>query len=326
MRILRSSFSIMRGLDSEFRELQSQCQGLQSEVRALQSESDRLRSELGSRDQRISKLEQEIAGFNQILDIDFLVRRISPTRKHAWHVAAPKSGSTWLTMSLSNLLGWTDNTLAINGWDRREQVVDFRNMLNNRSLDLFSLHQHCPFSNTEKAFIDKFRVEVILQGRDMLDTIVSCYDHLRSISTCQSWAYFDEAFASLDSQQQMDAVVDLVVPWYLKFYCSWFAARSRGEVRFLWITYEEMLRDPSAVLRRVIDYLGESRTDGQIADALRDAPKRGSVVLGQPPGGAMKFNVGKAGRGQAMLSAKQKDRVRQLRGYYPHIDLSPVGL
>jgi len=39
----------------------------------------------------------------------------------------------------------------------------------------------------------------------------------------------------------------------------------------------------------------------------------------------IRLNKGKAGRGDE-LSDKQKDRIRELAGYYPDIDFSPVGL
>jgi len=309
MGILGRSFSYFRRFGRDLNWMLMELNGCNARIRDL--------------DERIRQLDQEFKG---ILNLELLARRINPTRKHVWHVAALKTGSTWLTMSLNNLLGWPHNWLALNGWDRREQVVDFRKVLYNRDGNLLSLHQHCPFSATEKEFIDRFRVRVILQGRNLFDTVVSAYDHLRKISPSFASAYFDDSFANLSPERQMDAVIDLTVPWYLRFYCSWFAARDRGEVTYEWVTYEDLLADPTAVLRRILVHLGEIRTDEQIVESLQNASKRGDEILRGQLGAPLKFNVGKVGRGEAMLSSQQKDRIRHLRSYYPHIDLSPIGL
>ena len=49
-----------------------------------------------------------------------IARLISPTRKHVWLIAAPKSGSPWLGAILESVYGWPRVPL-LDCYDRREQ-------------------------------------------------------------------------------------------------------------------------------------------------------------------------------------------------------------
>ena len=249
-----------------------------------------------------------------MLDDDFIAGRVAPDRKHAWQVAAPKSGSSWLTKLLMPLLGWQPTALA-GAWDRREQEVDLRRMLEFPGVDLFSIQQHCRFSQPTRDFVKKFRVRVILQGRNVWDSVVSVRDHFLRESTISPMCYVDESFRNRPPLQQLDLIVDLAVPWYLNFYASWFTARQTGEVDFLWIDYESLCRDTAGQLRRIVAYLGLSRSAAEIEEALRTAA-----------GTATRLNVGRPGRGAELLTPEQKDRIARLRTYYPQVDFSPVGL
>jgi hypothetical protein len=290
-----------------------------------QSMTDQLRV----RDERIGKLENRISQLQEdlrkatlsnpetlesVMDVDFLASRISPTRKHLWDVAAPKSGSTWLSAILSHLLGWYTNWLFIDP-ERREQEIDFRTMVSHPDEDMFSIQQHCRFSKTVQEFVKKFRVRPIVQGRDIFDSLVSFRDHLANAGQLVALAYCDETFTSLPIERQMDFVVDRIAPWYISFYSSWFAARDRGEVTFLWVSYEELRSDPAATVRRILDYIDVPRTDEEVECALKKAA-----------GGFTRLNVAKVGRGKALLSEGQMQRVRDLGSFLPHIDLSSIGL
>lgn len=250
----------------------------------------------------------------QVLDDGYIASRINPSRKHVWLVAAPKSGSTWLTVMLSELLGWpTDN--LVTDYGRREQEIDFRKMLLHTGEDLFSVQQHCRLSAATRRFIEQFRVRVIFQGRNLFDALVSFRDHLVREDTLVPEGYVDETFRLLDPQQQLDYVVDVIGPWYLNFYATWFAGKAREPNLYHWVSYDQLLADPAGVLRGVINDIGVDRSQEEIAAALQRA-------AGRPT----RLNSGRTGRGEELLSAAQKDRVRKLREYFTQVDFSPIGL
>jgi Sulfotransferase domain len=267
--------------------------------------------------QSIAKLQWDLSANGRrghTVDDDAIARLVSPRRKHAWLVAAPKAGSTWLTRMLIHVLDWQPHSL-VGEWDRREQEVDVRRMLEFPDADLFSIQQHCRFSRPTCEFIRKFRVQVILQGRNLWDSVVSLRDHFLKESTVSPVCYTDETFAGQPPERQLDAVIDLAVPWYLNFYAAWFTGQAKGEVVFLWVDYESLCGDPGGQLKRICEYLGVTHCEERIEAAICSAA-----------GEQTRMNVGGAGRGAKMLSAAQKARIGQLRGYYPHIDFSAIGL
>ncbi len=249
-----------------------------------------------------------------VLDDDFIAHRVASGRKHAWLVAAPKSGSTWLTILLEQLLGWQSHTL-VDSYDRREQEIDIRRMLMYPDVDLFSIQQHCRFSTATYQFVQRFNVRVILQGRNLWDTLVSLRDHLVKESLVTPICFVDEAFLSHAPDRQMDWVIDLAVPWYFNFYASWFTGRQRGEVEFLWVNYESLFRDTAGQLQRIIDYLGVSRSEIEIESAIHNAVDAST-----------RLNVGRTGRGEEMLTQAQKDRIARLRSFYSQLDFTSIGL
>jgi hypothetical protein len=317
--------------DDEFRRLAIQTDQLQDRLvelgrkrASLETELSLSQDELTNATEREEQLKQKIANLQEelqneswadsVLSDDFIAGRVSPHRKHAWLVAAPKSGSTWFTNMLIQLLGWQPHMLTA-AWDRREQEIDVRRMLEFPSADLFSIQQHCRFSQPTCDFIKRFHVQIILQGRNLWDSVVSLRDHFLRESTATPVCYVDEGFLREPPDRQLDAVIDLAVPWYLNFYASWFTARHKGEVGFLWVDYELLSRDPAGQLRRTIEYLGLSRCDEEIQAALDHAV-----------GAVTRLNVGRAGRGADLLSPEQKQRISRLRTYYPQVDFSPIGL
>ena len=187
-------------------------------------------------------------------------------------------------------------------WDRREQEIDVRRMLEFPDVDLFTIQQHCRFSGPTRDFVKKFRVQVILQGRNLWDSVVSLRDHFLRESTITPVCYVDDTFRSQPLVRQLDSVIDLAVPWYLNFYASWFTGRQTGEVDFFWVDYESLCRDTAGQLRRIVEYLGLSRSDEEIQEAMQQSGRRPT-----------RLNVGRAGRGAEMLTQEQKDRIARLR-------------
>src|SRR5208337_1150285 len=164
---------------------------------------------------REEELKQQIATWPaKVIDDDFIAGRVSQDRKHAWLVAAPKSGSTWLTNMLIQLLGWQPTSLVAT-WDRREQEIDVRRMLEFPNIDLFSIQQHCRFSAPTRDFVKRFHVQVILQGRNLWDSVVSLRDHFLRESTITPVCYVDGTFPDQPLVRQLDSVIDLAVPWFL---------------------------------------------------------------------------------------------------------------
>jgi hypothetical protein len=250
----------------------------------------------------------------QVIDNRSIATNVAPGRKHAWIIAAPKSGSTWLSALLEQLLGWPSIRL-LNGHDRREQEVDVRPLLRHMDSNIISPHQHCRASLPTVDFIKLFRVQPVIQTRNILDTVASLRDHILNDSQRWPMAYVDGEFAKFSEEKQYDFIIDMFLPWYFNFYASWLRVEGIEPAGLLFVSYEEMMTDTRSVIRKILDYLKETRSDAEITAAIEKTGKSRT-----------RFNKGVTGRGERLLSDRHKARVKALRDYYPHIDFSMVGL
>lgn len=244
---------------------------------------------------------------------EHIASRIDPSRKHLWLVAPPKSGSTWLGLLAEGILGWKTKNLLLDT-ERREQEVDWRPLLTDTNVNLFTHHQHVRASRATLSFIEKCNVKVIILSRSIGDSLVSLRDHLANFKTKTPVAFVDDRFPQIDSEAQMDFLVDLALPWYFNFYSSWASAGANSSTPILFLSYEKLRDDPAREIRRILDFAGESRSDDQIAAVINQVSKQ-----------ATRKNHAVAGRGNKTLTEAQQKRVRQLRAHYSHLDFTPFG-
>jgi len=249
-----------------------------------------------------------------LLDDRFLASRIMPGRKHAWLVAAPKSGSTWLSVMLEILLGWRKVPLW-RGSDRREQEPDARELLRFPRENIFSPHQHCRASESTVELINQFRIKSIIQVRNIYDSVISFREHCLNEGLLFSMAYIDQEFLGYDNERQLQFIIDMILPWYFSFYVSWCQAEGLTAENKLLVNYDELLRDTQGTLGKILEYLGESRSPAEIERAMAQAKRKDTVK-----------NKAVIGRGNIMLNELHKAKIRELRQYYSHIDFSSVGL
>lgn len=252
-----------------------------------------------------------------MLDLQSIHSQVSPYRRHIWLVAAPKSGSTWLGAMLWDALKWPRVPL-LEWYDRREQEVDPRMLLQHPNEDIFTPHQHTRASQPTINIINLFRIIPIVLVRNVFDTVISLYDHLHKEANIIPWGYFDEPFFTFDKEKQLSAIVDLCVPWFFNFYVSWYKSGVNGLCNLHWATYEELTDDPFKCVKDVLEFAGISKTDDEIAGAV--GIEQGSETE------KTRKNVGIKGRGESTLNEEQQARIRKYAEYYPDVDFSRMGL
>lgn len=257
--------------------------------------------------------------FNKWLDLVGTIRQNEVTKQgqkiHVWHIAAPKSGSTWLTTILKELLHWNVSPL-IPSYDRREQEISELNLvypaMNNF---VFSPHQHCRYSEATHKIIDKMNIRPLLQYRNIFDTVISFYDHCNRGELNFPMAYMDKVnWECLDENKKMDFIIDMIIPWYFNFYAGWFSSDLVQDEKILLISYEELVSDPSHQVKRIIQWIGIEKTEDEINTSIS------SSFINKT-----RKNVGIRNRGSA-LRLDQKQRIRNMADYYPSIDFKFLGL
>lgn len=235
-------------------------------------------------------------------------------RSHMWVIAAPKSGSTWLSAILENYLGWETRSLTLS-YDRREQEPSLRALAQAASLDkVLWKHQHTRASKATTELIRRASIWPIIQTRDIHDTVMSCVDHFRRESPICPMAYMDDQqWRRLDGDSKIQFIIDMVAPWYFNFYAGWFSSDLvRDKVAYV-CRYENLQRDPVGELMKICEHFG-------LPGNQREAQAAVDLTTSQ----STRRNQGIVGRGAA-LSEAQKATLARMRSYYPEIDFCSVG-
>jgi hypothetical protein len=244
-----------------------------------------------------------------ILIYQRLRRCVFSNGKYLVLAAMPKSGSTFLSHTLCALTGYRHYYLAC-AYDNIEQEIYLP-----RVIDGFGsgrvVQQHFKANRPNLDVLNRFDIKPVVVVRNIFDLVASIRDHLvtERLDNLPS-VYPSGDFLNFSSSRQLDFVIDMVVPWY--------QAEKQKEIRFLWVTYEELVADWGAGIRRVLDFSGIQKPYAAIAGAIeatRAEPKERT-----------RLNVGVPGRADTLLSSSQRERIVHLTQYYPNVDFTRMGI
>ncbi|MEM9773001.1 MAG: sulfotransferase domain-containing protein [Chloroflexota bacterium] len=254
-----------------------------------------------------------IIGEAEVSD-DAIYNMISTSRNHLWLIAAPKSGSTWLSRILLNYLEWPEVSLIYH-YDHREQEVDVRKLLSHKDENIFTPNQHCRVSSATLDFIKKARVSPVLLVRNIYDSVFSNLDHYNSESVQTPMAFMDNHnWEKLSDSKKVNYLVDLLVPWYFNFYAGWFSSELKKSGELCVLTYEELKEDPFTATSKVLNHFHIEISDAKLKSSIELTKNQNT-----------RRNVAKIGRGSRLTKA-QKRKIQKLCSYYPEIDFSIIGL
>lgn len=244
----------------------------------------------------------------------YIYSLLAPRRSHAWVIAPPKSGSTWLSVLLEAYLGWETRSLAPS-FDRREQEPSLRALAEAASREkVLSKHLHTRASQATIELIRRAAIKPIIQTRRLDDTLVSLGDHLDSESTTLPMAYMDDAqWGRLNGDSRQQFLIDMAAPWYFNFYAGWFSSELVRSGAAYVCRYEALQADPSRELLRICAHFGLPVEPERAEKAVAEAAKRFT-----------RKNRGIVGRGQGLTDG-QRESLARMRQYYAGIDFSAVG-
>ena len=224
----------------------------------------------------------------------------------------PKSGSTLLVSMLEEVTGYVRYFLGADFGGEHDLYLP-------RLLDAYRMsvvsHHHMRCTPLNLQLARRFDIRPVILVRPLADCLVSLRDHLHNESSDTPNFSAQPDFFELSPERQMDCLVDLAAPWYVDFYRGWAAATSGGDIDALWITYDELSRDRTGTVSRVLEF-------HQLFELAQSAPEK----LTQFHTGRRntRFNKGISGRGRETLSAAQQNRLTKLFEYWPSIDFSLI--
>ena len=233
--------------------------------------------------------------------------------------AAPKSGSTFLANTLRVVTGLRNFRLCAAYSTNEHDLYLPALCLMSRYGCVSQLHMKGTFHNA--VLMRTFGIRPVILVRRIEDIVVSLERDLKAkaerptVGTGQegySFVWQDQCTRKLSHQRRLDMIIDLALPWFVNFYVSWYRLCEQSAVDALWVTYEEMVADTEATVRKVLAFLGLDATAPIAAEVLA---RRYHT-----------FRDGRVGRGGSELSEQQQRRLRERFAYYPGIDFGRYGL
>jgi len=219
----------------------------------------------------------------------------------------PKSGSTFVARLLHEATGFPERRIMSSGENPDVDLTAIRTLAGLGTVT--QTHFVCSGKFVEAA--NTYDIRTLVLERNLLDVVISyadymCSDDVRAsyrrrgfVSAAQN-IVVDDKFCELPRERQYDLMIDLALPWYLRFHVAWRRYEQAMRRRPLWLDYDEFFSDIPKHSARMFEYCG--------IDAEPAAP---------PPASATKFNVGRGGRGKEMLSRDHIAKIKKLVAYYP---------
>ena len=238
-----------------------------------------------------------------------LVPKLLPRHETIFITAMPKSGSTLMMEAMMRCSGYFPHRLS-------GALLQEQNLLESRILDSWSFdsisttHTRATKVNLER--MHAYRIRPVVLVRNIFDVSVSMRDHIHRESIWNPTFSPDPAFLDMTPERQLDAVIDLAVPWNLFFVAEW----QRADVDKLNLRYEDVIENPVDTLERILTFYGVDKPRMDPAAAWTEAADSGVT----------RKNVGRPGRGAEAFSDQQVQRVKDLAAHFPNADFGSIGL
>jgi hypothetical protein len=184
-------------------------------------------------------------------------------------------------------------SLLPRGYARRAQEIIVPNNFHRSTTNIFLPHHHTQAPEPTIEFVKEYKVDVIVQTRDILDMALSLIDHLTSDGIGVPVAYVPMSFKSEPFEVRAEIVTTLLMPWYVSFYASWAYAEVEHGAHIHVVRYEELVKDTKNVLASCLTFAGEMRNVNVYNRAIKVGEKRDTT----------RFNKGVIGRGAIELPA-----------------------
>ncbi len=236
-------------------------------------------------------------------------------RTHIFVACMPKTASTFVNSVLRRLTGFSAVQLILALDNEQEIYLPAFMAMDNTDTVTF---QHVRATPSNLFLLQSAGIRPIIAVRSFFDVVVSLRD---MVENEQDRPFFNvkfpytREFLKMDRQRQIDAVIDIFMPWFFSFYISWHDACRYGNFDAVWLTYREFSEDKCRAISAILRYHRIYRSPRQIQSAFDASRKPGNRI-----------NKGVRGRGSQQLSEAQKQRLIHMADYYPWVDFSLVGI
>jgi len=233
---------------------------------------------------------------------------------HIFIACAPKSGSTFLKNVLVGVTGYRD-LFTVYAALQNEHEIDMPQLAKFGNINTVT-QQHARASEANIQLMQAFGIKPVVLVRNIFDTVISLLDFYRQGFTFSTFFERDD-FLGGDEQQQINLLIDYVIPWHFQFVASWRRVERDRRLEVQWLTFEDMINDKPAAVESILSNHGISVPEAVIEE---------QVVLVERNKDKNRINKGILGRGDSILSSSQKDKIAGLGRHFPSTDFGCLGL
>jgi hypothetical protein len=233
--------------------------------------------------------------------------------RHLFIACVPKSASTFLKNLLVYLTGYRD-CFTVYAAGQTEHEIYLPTLRESAHLDTVT-QQHCRASDANVHLMQAFGIRPVVLVRNIFDSVMSLLDFYNQGAFRTS--YFRADWQLLDDDTKIDLLIENVIPWYFQFVASWELADRQKRLQVHWLSYEELVADKPASVRKVLEFYGLGAPRRGVEQRIEEIEREGRKI---------RFNKGVTGRGRLGLSDRQKEQIRRLTRYYPSTDFGRIGL
>ncbi len=217
-----------------------------------------------------------------------------------WHFCTPKSASTFLMQKLIQATADQPNVGHLKclpiAHNRAQAVCPFTiaESIGDHPLHhvMIARHVHAAATTDLLDMISENHL-VVVQTRPVFDTVISAIDHLNQQPISPFCINGEEIWPTLSESAKIDYLTLTYVPWHVQFIQSWDRAAEHSNIK--WASYQDVVDNPDKIVSEILAFHG-----------IHSAPEP-SMPLGN-----IRFNVGRSGRGQELLSPQQKPNISSI--------------
>ncbi len=229
---------------------------------------------------------------------------------------APKAAGTYLRSAAIEACGGqlVRTTHALGGRDASFYLPTFLNYYaHGVPARTLVTHVHMQALHANICMIEALDLKPAIMLRPIPDMLASYWDVLDADHRDhENWnnAAVPGNFDRMTREEQGDVLIQMVAPWYVSYFATWFSYGQAAPGRVLMLDYDGFRADPAATLERLMAHSGLPRTREHCQAALDAVWKERSTF---------RYNKGVSGRGQGRFTAAQLDRLRRMVGHYPDL-------
>jgi hypothetical protein len=224
--------------------------------------------------------------------------------------SAPKTGSTFLASAIAATYRLTRASLtllsakpygntALGGSLREENIDELALVTNGFIPDGYVAHHHMICTPYLGKQLSLYGVLPVITRRNFFDTLVSFDEHFRKNHASNSYrtSGLPGAWFEMEFDDRMEMLLDIQLPWFMRYYSTWKLCEAAGDVKPLWITYEtDVLGDKTKLAEKIVERLTVPPSSIPL---LADELQKVNPV-------AQNLNKGVAGRGAAITGRNRR--------------------